>query len=107
MMAGDSQLVVPPSFIALFLEPHRTRPTQSREVITARYEFCEDLATLLTEHAADIQSSLHVTEDDVLQRVYRGLRVPDSGVDAKEAQWVVNRLAELLSWPLPGDMPPD
>lgn len=107
MMAGDSQLVVPPSFIALFLEPHRTRPTQSREVITARYEFCEDLATLLTEHAADIQSSLHVTEDDVLQRVYRGLRVPDSGVDAKEAQWVVNRLAELLGWPLPADMPPD
>jgi hypothetical protein len=107
MMAGDSQLVVPPSFIALFLEPHRTRPTQSREVITARYEFCEDLATLLTEHAADIQSSLHVTEDDVLQRVYRGLRGPDSGVDAKEAQWVVNRLAELLGWPLPGDMPPD
>ncbi|MGC8509103.1 MAG: ATPase with chaperone activity [Thiomonas sp.] len=107
MMAGDSQLVVPPSFIALFLEPHRTRPTQSREVITARYEFCEDLATLLTEHAADIQSSLHVTEDGVLQRVYRGLRVPDSGVDAKEAQWVVNRLAELLGWPLPGDMPPD
>ena len=101
---NDSQLVVPPSFIALYLEPHRSRPSAPREVITARYEFCEDLATMLTEHAAEIKSSLHVTDDDVLSRVWRGLCTPDSGVNAAEAQWVVNRLAELLGWPLPGEM---
>lgn len=106
MMSDDSQLFVPPSFIALYLAPHGTRPSAPREVIAARYEFCEDLATMLTEHAADIKSSLHVTDDDVLSRVYRGLCAPDSGVNPTEAQWVVNRLAELLGWPLPGDMTP-
>ncbi|MFZ5490157.1 MAG: ATPase with chaperone activity [Thiomonas sp.] len=103
-MTDESQLIVPPSFIALYLQPHRTRPSAPREVIAARYEFCEDLALMLTEHAAEIKSSLHVTDDDVLSRVWRGLRAPDSGVNAAEAQWVVNRLAELLGWPLPGEM---
>ena len=106
MMTDDSQLIIPPSFLALYLAPHSTRPNAPREVITGRYEFCEDLATLLTEHAAEIKSSLHVTDDDVLQRVWRGLCAPDSGVTAAEAQWVVNRLAELLGWPLPGEMAP-
>lgn len=105
-MTDDSQLIIPPSFLALYLAPHSTRPNAPREVITARYEFCEDLATMLTEHAAEIKSSLHVTDDDVLQRVWRGLCAPDSGVNASEAQWVVNRLAELLGWPLPGEMAP-
>ena len=104
MMGEDSQLIIPPSFLALYLEPHRSRPNASHAVITARYEFCEDLASMLTEHAAEIKSSLHVTDDDVLLRVWRGLCTPDSGVNAAEAQWVVNRLAELLGWPLPGEM---
>ena len=101
MMSDESQLIIPPSFLALYLAPHRTRPNAPREVITARYDFCEDLATMLTEHAAEIKSSLHVTDDDVLSRVWRGLCAPDSGVSAEEAQWVVKRLAELLGWPLP------
>lgn len=100
-MTDDSQIQIPPSFIALYLEPGRNRPGAPREVITRRYEFCEDLATMLTEHAAEIKAELGVTEGDVLVRIHRGLMADGSGVDANEAQWVVTRLAELLNWPMP------
>jgi len=48
---------------------------------------------------------LGVTEDDVLERVHRGLltgeAAGDAVVSADEAWWVVHRLAELLGWPDP------
>ncbi|WP_031404413.1 hypothetical protein [Thiomonas sp. FB-Cd] len=98
-MPPESQFEIPPSFIALYLEPGRTKPHATRDVIAARYEFCEDLATMLTEHAADVKGDLKVTEEDVLVRIHRGLLAEDSGVNPKEAMWVVTRLAELLNWP--------
>ncbi len=97
-MSDESQITVPPSFMALFIEPGRTRPNASREVITARYEFCEDLACLLTEHAKAMHADLRITELDVLERVHRGLADAASGVNAAEADWVARRLAELLEW---------
>ena len=98
-MPPESQFEIPPSFIALYLEPGRVKPHAARDVIAARYEFCEDLATMLTEHAADVKGDLKVTEEDVLVRIHRGLLAEASGVNPKEAQWVVTRLAELLNWP--------
>lgn len=101
-MPDDNQFIVPPSFIALFVPPGRTRPTAARDEIAQRYEFCEDLATMLTEHAKSRLWELGVTETDVLQRILRGLQDGDSTVAPAEAQWVVRRLAELLEWdPLP------
>ena len=97
-MSDDSQIHVPPSFVALFVEPGRIKPRASREAIAARYELCEDLATMLVEHAGTTRWQLGVTGDDVLERIRRGLLSDDSGVDAAEAQWVVRRLAELLGW---------
>ena len=97
-MTDESQLTIPPSFIALYLEPGRTKPHAPRDVITQRYEFCEDLATMLTDRASEIKFDLGVTESDVLERIHRGLEVEGSGLDAKEARWVVTRLAELLGW---------
>ena len=47
-MTDESQITIPPSFIALYQEPGRTKPNAPRDVITQRYEFCEDLATMLT-----------------------------------------------------------
>ena len=44
-MSDDSQIAIAPSFIALFIEPGRYKPSTSRQVIAERYEFCEDLAT--------------------------------------------------------------
>lgn len=97
-MSDDSQILVPPSFVALYLTPGRTRPSASRAEISARHEFCEDLATMLTETAANKLWELGVTEADVLERVYRGLLGDAATVNAAEAQWVVRRLAELLGW---------
>lgn len=97
-MSDESQIFVPPSFIALFIAPGRTRPSATREHIAQRHEFCEDLATLLTDHASAKLFELGVTEHDVLERTHRGLLVGDALVTPDEAQWVVRRLAELLGW---------
>jgi hypothetical protein len=103
-MSDESQIVIPPSFVALFVAPGRTRPSAARDEIAARYEFCEDLANMLTEHASNTLWELGVTEADVLERVYRGLLASESGVTPAQARWVIRRLAELLNWqPLPLD----
>ncbi|MDO9092515.1 MAG: ATPase with chaperone activity [Rubrivivax sp.] len=105
-MSDESQIVVPPSFIALFVPPGRIKPTASRAEIAARYEFCEDLAQMLTEQALDKRWQLGVTEDDVLQRMLGGLQAEVSVVNDAEAVWVVTRLAELLDWPALPPAPP-
>jgi hypothetical protein len=97
-MSDESQIHVPPSFIALFVPPGRVKPTEPRATIAARYEVCEDLAHLLTDRAATIRWELGAAEADVLERIERGLRSEGSGVSEAEARWVVRRLAELLEW---------
>ena len=97
-MSDESQILVPPSFVALYLAPGRSRPSAPRAEIAARHEFCEDLATLLTERAAQIRWDLGITETDVLERVHRGLLGDAAPVSAAEARWVIRRLAELLDW---------
>lgn len=96
-MSPESQIVVPPSFIELFMPPGARRPTEPRAHIEARYEFCEDLAQMLTETASAKCFELGITEADVLERVQGGLEV-GAVVDGAEARWVVRRLAELLGW---------
>lgn len=95
----DSQIIVPPSFIALFVEPGRIKPGAARAEIAARHELCEDLAQMLAERALDKRHELGITEDDVLHRMLEGLRAEGSPVTPAEAVWVVTRLAELLNWP--------
>ena len=48
-MSDDNQIEIPPSFMALYLDPGRHKPNAPRDVITGRYELCDDLATMLTE----------------------------------------------------------
>ncbi len=100
-MSEDSQIVVPPSFIALFIAPGRSRPNAPREEIAARHEHCEDLACLLTEHARTQLWQLGVTEADVLERIHRGLLAGDTALPPAQARWVLCRLAELLEWEQP------
>ena len=97
-MSDESQIVVPASFIDLFVEPGRIKPSASRERILERYEFCEDLATMLVDHARAKLWELGVAEEDVLERIHRGLLAGEAGVSAVEAEWVARRLAELLEW---------
>ncbi len=103
-MSEESQIVVPASFVALYLMPGRSRPTASRVDIAERHEFCEDLAQMLVEEAKLKLWELGVTEADVLQRVHRGLQAEGTPLSQAEAGWVICRLAELLGWEvnLPG-----
>ncbi|MGE0314912.1 MAG: ATPase with chaperone activity [Lautropia sp.] len=107
-MSEENQTEIPRSFIALFVPPGRLRPTESRAFILARYEFCEDLATMLVEHARNLLFDLGITEQDVLERCHRGLvggDPADPALAQQEADWIVRRLAELLGWDDPGESP--
>ena len=97
-MSDDNQIIIPPSFIALFVEPGRIKPSASREHIFARYDLCEDMANHLTEQASNKLWELGITEADVLERIHRGLLTQDVGLTEAEAGWVVQRLAEILGW---------
>ena len=100
-MSDENQIEIPPSFIALFVEPGRTKPSATRETITQRYEFCEALATMLVERAQTLQWQLSITEADVLQRLQAGLVGEDAPVPPNEGEWIIKRLAELLEWDRP------
>ncbi len=97
-MDDHNQLEIPDSFVALYLVAGRLKPTATRAVIGARYEFCEDLAQHLVEYARAQHHDLGITEADVLERCHDGLRAEASGVGEAEAQWIVRRLAELAGW---------
>jgi len=98
---SDSQFVIPPSFIQIFVPAGKTRPTEAREVIAQRYDLCEDMAQMLTETAREKHYSIGVPESDVLERMHTGLAADASVVSPDEALWIVRRLAELLRWELP------
>jgi len=98
-MVDPNQLETPESFTALYLAPGGYKPSLARDELFARYEFCEDLANMLTEHASNVKFDTGATESDVLERIQAGLLEPDSGVHDNEAPWVTGRLAELLNWP--------
>lgn len=100
-MSEDSQIVVPPSFVALFVPPGRIKPTAPRETIAERYELCEDLAQVLVERAQIVHFDTGADEAEVLRRIGRGLLAGQPIVGEAEAGWVVRRLAELLGWPDP------
>ena len=98
-MSEDSQLLIPPSFVALYVPPGRIKPTLARDEIAQRYELCEDMAQMLTETASTMLVTLGITEHDVLLRVRQGLLTEPAVLSADEAGWVVSRLGEMLNWP--------
>jgi hypothetical protein len=96
-MSDESQITVPPSFVALFIPEGRIKPTETKEVIAQRYELCEDFAQMLVDRAQTRQWELGMTEGDVLQRIGAGLEGSEVFGPAERA-WVMTRLAELLGW---------
>ena len=100
-MDDGSQILIPPSFVALYVPPGKVRPSLGQGELAARYELCEDMAQLLTEQAAQQQFQLGITEDLALERCLQGLLATPDVLGEHEARWVVCRLAELLQWPLP------
>ena len=100
-MDDGNQILIPPSFAALYVPVGKIKPSIGRDEMAARYELCEDLAQLLTEQAANQQFQLGITEDLALERCLQGLLTTPDVVSELEARWVICRLAELLRWPLP------
>jgi hypothetical protein len=98
-MNDPNQLTVPESFTALYLAPGGYKTTLPRAELIERYEFCDDLANMLTEHAANIKFDTGIHELDVLERCHQGLLNEGAGVSPDEAGWVIGRLAELMNWP--------
>ena len=90
-MPDDNQTVIPRSFIDLFIPPGTYKPREPREVVAARYELCEDMAQMLTEHARTKLFELGVAEEDVLEKVRQGLLARGSVVTEDEAGWDVCR----------------
>ena len=72
-MMDEDQTPIPESFIALYLPRGRSRPTAPRRQIAARYDLCEDMAQMLTEHARTTLFALSITEQLVLERIHQGL----------------------------------
>lgn len=95
-MSDENQIIIPRSFIELFIPPHAVKPTESREHIAARYELCEDLAQMLAEQVGAKVFELGVTPQDVIERMHRGLLADGALVSEREAWWVAQRLAELV-----------
>ena len=99
-MNDDNQIYLPESFTSLFVAPGKIKPIIGLREMAQRYELCEDLANLLTEKAANMQFTLGITEELVLQQCELGLLSEPSVVSPVEARWVICRLAELLNWPM-------
>jgi hypothetical protein len=102
-MDDSNQLEVPPSFLALFTSPSGHRLTEPIAVVRARYDICEDLAQMLTEHASTAMAQSNSTEREVLRKMGDALAAEGSPVQAAEGSWVIRRLAELLGWEAPED----
>lgn len=100
MQEHDNQILVPPSFMAVFCDA-RGRLQERPEQVRLRYELCEDLASHLVEHAQTLYHVQAPSEAEVLRRIHAGLLDGGSGFVPAEATWVVQRLAELLVWPCP------
>ena len=43
-MSDENQIEIPPSFMALFIEPARRKPSISRDEVAVRYALCEVMA---------------------------------------------------------------
>lgn len=99
-MSDDYQIEIPPSFFAVYTDA-RQRLSEPIGTVRVRYEFCEDLATHLTEQAQVLHHVSVPSEDEILHRIRDGLLSAASGVSAAEATWIVRRLAELLHWRCP------
>lgn len=94
----ENQTFIPESFIDLYRDS-RQRLTAPKSEVADRHEFCEDMAQMLTETCRTIHFRDGVNEEEVLDRVHRGLEGGAPGVEPKHAAWVVRRTAELLEWP--------
>ena len=97
-MTIDNQIEVPQSFMLMYVNPGASRPNAPQDVVLARYGQCEDMACILAEQAQALSFRENLREREVLDRCHQGLLAYESDFSAKESEWVILRLAELLGW---------
>mgnify|MGYP001179556996 CR=1 FL=1 len=100
MLEDDNQILIPPSFVALYSDA-RQRLQLPRSELQARYELCDDLACTLVEQAGLIYHGGARSEEGVLLGMHAALAGAETGVSPQEARWITLRLAELLGWRSP------
>jgi len=88
---------IPPSFLALYTPVGRAKPTAPWAQVLADYELCEDMAHMLAPTAADLQFKLGVTERDVMERCYTGLRTEPCVLAEPQSRGGIQRMAEIGS----------
>ena len=109
-MHGDSQLFIPDSFLAIYMD-RRQRLQTALAQVAARYELCEDMAQMLVDQAQILYHQSAPSEAAILKSMYWGLSgttadnasspADDAVLAPPEARWVVLRLSELLQWQAP------
>jgi len=97
-MPFDNQIEIPQSFMVMYVKPGHRKPDASHDVILGRYERCEDMACLLTEHAQTMAFKENFAAEEVLVRCHHGLLADASNFTERESDWIIRRLAELLGW---------
>ena len=97
-MDETNQIEPPPSFVALFASPSGYKLLEPMSTVRQRYELCEDLAQALTEQASANLFKSGGSEREVLEKMELALTTEESPITAREAKWVVTRLAELSGW---------
>lgn len=97
-MDETNQIEPPPSFVALFASPTGHKLLEPMSTVRQRYELCEDLAQALTEQASVNLFKSGGSEREVLEKMELALTTEESPITAREAKWVVTRLAELSGW---------
>jgi hypothetical protein len=70
-------------------------------VILARCELCEDMDSLPTEQVQTLAFKENFSGAGALMKCYQGLLAGEADFTAREAAWVVLRLAERLGWEAP------
>lgn len=95
-MSEDNQIVIPESFLALYLSPGRSKPNAPQVEILGRYELCEDMAQMLLDTANTKKWELGVETQDIVTRIQQGLQGGEAGLSEAEAEWIAQRLAELM-----------
>ncbi|MBK9520205.1 MAG: ATPase with chaperone activity [Rhodocyclaceae bacterium] len=100
-MTIDNQIEPPQSFMAMYITQGQSRPTAPQEMVLGRYEQCEDMACVLTEHAQTLAFKENFSAPEILSRCRKDLLDHESDFNDKEAEWIICRLAELLGWEPP------
>lgn len=78
-MYEEYQNEIPHSFMALFVDPGRSKPNASRDVVASRYELCEDMAIRIRVIRGPSSTIFSVFSSLALSMLFRRVRGSSGG----------------------------